>query len=103
MNETILNNLKILKKKYQNIGFLIIGVFGSHARGDETVDSDIDILYDINEKFLKNYGGWGAVMQMESIKEEIKSTLHIQSVDLASADNRSKTFQHIIQNELIYV
>jgi len=102
MSQDILDNLKILKQKYQTLGFLIIGIFGSRARGDETEESDIDILYDLDKSFVKQYGGWGAISEIQRIKEEIRRTLHL-NVDLASADNSSKTFQKTIKNELIYV
>jgi len=102
MSQDILDNLKKLQKKYQTLGFFIIGIFGSRARGDETKESDIDILYDLDKNFVKQYGGWGAISEIQKIKEEIKKTLHLE-VDLASADNNSKTFQKVIKDELIYV
>ena len=103
MQKTILNSLKTLQNKYKKYGFLIVGVFGSYARNEENRDSDIDILYDVNELFLKTYNGWDAILQMESIKKDIQETLKISSVDFASADNNSLTFQRMIKNELIYV
>jgi len=103
MQSTILNTLKILQNKYKKYGFLIVGVFGSYARNEENKNSDIDILYDVNEIFLKNYSGWTAILQMESIKKDIQDTLKISSVDLASIDSNSLTFQKVIKNELIYV
>ena len=103
MQNTILNSLKTLQNKYKKYGFFIVGVFGSYARNEENKDSDIDILYDVNELFLKTYSGWDAILQMESIKKDIQETLNISSVDLASADSNSLTFQKMIKNELIYV
>ena len=94
--------MKDLKQKYQSFGFLIIGVFGSQARGDSTQKSDIDVLYDLDASFIQNFSGWSAISKIESIKEEMKSVLGLE-VDLASADNNSTTFQNSIKNELIYV
>ncbi len=103
MKNSILKSLKSLQNKYKKYGFLIVGVFGSYARDEENKESDIDILYDVNELFLKKYSGWSAILQMESIKKDIQETLKISTVDLASVDNNSITFQKMIKNELIYV
>jgi predicted nucleotidyltransferase len=102
MSQDILNNLTVLKKKYHSIGFLIIGIFGSRARGDEKNSSDLDILYDLDKKFVTKFGGWGSILEIQRIKDEIKNTLHLD-VDLASADNNSLIFQKTVKNELIYV
>jgi len=103
VNITILKELKKLKDIYKDNGFLIIGVFGSYARDEENKNSDIDILYKLDKKFTEKYGGWGSIMQLDKIKEHIKSTLNINKVDLATSDTQNKTLQNILKNELIYV
>ena len=103
MNNNILKTLSTLKEKYKESGFFIVGVFGSYARGEETKNSDIDILYNLDKKFVTTYGGWGSISKLDSIKDEIKQLLNIANVDLASGDNNSKTFQNTIKEELVYV
>jgi predicted nucleotidyltransferase len=102
MKTTVLEKLKILKSKYKKIGFIIVGIFGSYAKDNQTPQSDIDIVYDLDKNFVLKYG-WSSVVKLEEIKEDIKKTLNIQKVDLATIDNNSKTFQDIIKKELIYV
>jgi len=103
MNITILKELKKLKDIYKDNGFLIVGVFGSYARDEENKNSDIDILYKLDKKFIEKYGGWGSIMQLDKIKEHIKYTLNINKVDLATSDTQNKTLQNILKNELVYV
>ena len=103
MNITILEKLQELKNIYKENGFLIIGVFGSYARDEETKNSDIDILYKLDRRFTNKYGGWGAITQLETIKENIKSVLNISKVDLATSDTQNKTLQQTIKDELVYV
>ena len=102
MQQAVLKKLQKLKEKYRGLGFIIIGVFGSQARGDNSQTSDIDILYDINKTFLQRYQGWNAITQIESIKKEMENILGLP-VDLASKDNNSQTFQKTIKEELLYV
>ena len=49
-NKEILEVLR-LEKPYlkENFGVLSIGLFGSHARGTEGPDSDIDVLVELKE------------------------------------------------------
>ena len=103
MNITILQKLKKLKNLYKDNGFLILGVFGSYARGEENKESDIDILYKLDTRFTKKYGGWGSIMELDKIKEHIKSTLNVNKVDLATSDTQNETLQNILKNELVYV
>ena len=103
MKSTILKKLKQLNEDYKNNGFLIVGVFGSYARDEQTKDSDIDILYKLDKKFTDKYGGWGSIMQLEIIKDEIKKLLNVKKVDLATADTHNETLQKTIKNELVYV
>ena len=57
MKQEFLNTIRTVKTKYESEGFVILGVFGSFARGDETVNSDVDILVEFNplRKTFDNY------------------------------------------------
>jgi predicted nucleotidyltransferase len=41
-----------MKRKYEPEGFVIIGIFGSYSRGEQTQKSDIDILFEMNSDFI---------------------------------------------------
>lgn len=59
MNKEVLSRIKkiaeILKKEYKAEWVIL---FGSYARGEETTDSDIDLLIvaDTNERFYQRMG-----------------------------------------------
>ena len=94
--------LKEAKEKYANEGFNIVGFFGSYARGEATKDSDIDILYELNDKFIKAYSGFLAFSRLREIKEELKALFGID-VDISAKSGLSRTAQKYIMRDLKYV
>ena len=99
MQNEIISLLKHAKQKYANEGFNIVGIFGSYARNEETKESDIDILYELNEKFITNHQGFSAFARLSSIKEELKSLFGID-VDIAAKSGLSRTAQKYIMKDL---
>ncbi len=55
--ESIIKILKKEAKKLTDFGVLEIGLFGSYIRNEQTIDSDIDLLIDIEKekKTFKNF------------------------------------------------
>ncbi|MCH9741379.1 MAG: nucleotidyltransferase domain-containing protein [Epsilonproteobacteria bacterium] len=94
--------LQQAKKHYADEGFNILGLFGSYARGDATSQSDIDILYELNDKFIKKYSGFAAFARLSSIKKELKTLFGIE-VDIAAKSGLSRTAQKYIMKDLKYV
>ena len=78
MNSEILNKLKTIKTELKNDGVNIIGVFGSYARGDFTENSDVDILYELDNpsEFAEKYNGFGAFTRLIEIKENIAEKIN---------------------------
>ena len=102
MKTELLNKISRLKKEYAAEGFIILGIFGSFARGDETQRSDIDILYEINSDFLEKYPGWKAYARIEDIKSEIELVLG-RDIDFADRDALKKVGKKYILPEVEYV
>jgi len=102
MQDLKLTLLKEAKKHYAKEGFDIIGYFGSYARGEATPKSDIDILYELNEKFLQIYSGFLAFARLKEIKEELKKRFGIE-VDISAKNSLSKTAHKYIMKDLKYV
>jgi predicted nucleotidyltransferase len=102
MDTVLLDKLKEKKRLLLKDGFEIVGVFGSYARGDETKDSDIDLLYDIKPIFMQKYEGFQAFAKLNDIREELKVFLK-RDIDIATIDNSSKTFKEYALKDIVYV
>ena len=102
MNKTISERLKSLKFSYKREGFLILGVFGFFARGEETPDSDIDILYETTDEFKKEYNGLRYFGRIQDIKEELKKDLN-REIDIADKSCLNKIGKKYILPGVIYV
>ncbi|WP_324171371.1 nucleotidyltransferase domain-containing protein [Sulfurimonas sp.] len=98
----ILNKIKSLKNNFINDGFVIDGVFGSYARGENTQNSDVDILYHLNDVFFKKYSGFIGFKKLDEIKKQISKSLD-KKIDLAPKNNLSKTAKKYILDEVVYV
>lgn len=70
-----------------------IALFGSYARGDQQIDSDVDILVDVDPSIG---------LEFVSLAERIEDLLGV-SVDLVSSRAVSEKAMKFIEPELIYV
>ena len=86
----IVSTLKELKPTYQEEGLILIGIFGSYAKGTQTKFSDIDIAYKLDyEKFSTKYkDGFSKLLRIEDIKKELQ-TLFKTPIDLVPDTNKS--------------
>ncbi|MGE0737788.1 nucleotidyltransferase family protein [Sulfurimonas sp.] len=102
MDKKVLNQIKSLKNLLRNDGFIIDGVFGSYARGENTPQSDIDILYHLESDFYEKNSGFLGFKKLEEIKNLLSEALE-KKVDIAPKNNLSKTAQKYILSEVVYV
>jgi len=102
MQEDILKKLKLLKKSLISEGFIIDGIFGSYARGDFSNDSDVDILYHLDDTFYKNNMGFMGFKRINEIKHMLSEYIE-KKVDFAPKNNLSKTAKKYILKDVIYV
>ncbi|MFO7810398.1 MAG: nucleotidyltransferase domain-containing protein [Candidatus Delongbacteria bacterium] len=102
MNKIIHDKIKTLKSKYEPEGFIIIGIFGSFVRNEETDKSDIDILYEINDTFLNKYIGWDSFLRLEEIKSEISKELN-HKIDIADKSALNRVARKYIIPEVVNV
>jgi len=102
MNNEIIKKIQLLKQKYSSEGFIVLGIFGSYARGEETEQSDIDILYELTESFYKKYPGWNVFPVIDKIGNEIKNELK-RKIDLANKNALNEIGKKYILPEVFYV
>jgi len=98
----ILNKLSLLKKKYIVEGITILALFGSYAKNEQNSDSDIDILYDVNNDFIEKYQGFKAVSKILDIQNELSELFHAK-IDFTSLTGLSKSIRDDIEGKAIYV
>lgn len=79
-----------LTKKY---GLKSIAIFGSYARNQQTMDSDVDILVEFNRP---------VGIEFIDLADELEQLLSIK-VDLVSKDGLKIKYMHSIVDELEYV
>ena len=53
--ENIINKIESVGQKLKDFGVLKIGLFGSCLHGEETENSDVDLLVTLSEEGEKNY------------------------------------------------
>jgi len=94
----ILLKLKEIKPAYAQEGLILLGLFGSYAKGTETKFSDIDIAYKLDyDKFsLKYKDGFSKLLRIDDIKQELKSIFHTK-IDLVPSNNKN------LLKDIIYV
>jgi predicted nucleotidyltransferase len=102
MNNRIFDVLKDAKAKYEPEGFIILGVFGSYARGEETSESDVDILYEVTPEFIYTTGGWGTLYRLDCIRNELEALFGLK-VDIADKSALREIGKKYILPEVRYV
>ena len=102
--ETIINTVKKIKVQYTSDGLLLMGIFGSYARGDADEYSDIDIAYDIDyDMFFDKYqDGFSELLRIEELKNHLELALH-KKVDLIPFKSTNKKLKNNIEKDLVYV
>jgi len=81
---------------YNTFGIKFVGLFGSFSRGDETKESDIDILYEI-EKDRKL-----SMFKYLKVASQLENFFH-KKIDLVRIDTLKPTVKEYIDKDLIYV
>lgn len=92
--QEILRTLAECKDKYRSrYKILKLGLFGSYARGDQTEESDVDVIVEVDPSI-----GLDFVSLAQSLEKEIGLP-----TDVVSSGAVKPRYRRIIESELIYV
>jgi predicted nucleotidyltransferase len=93
--QDILTSLKNLKQEVaQEYSVKTIGVFGSVARDEQTIESDIDLLVEFSKPV-----GFVTFMRLENFLSERLG----KHVDLVTSDSLKPLIRQDVLSEVIYV
>ncbi len=97
----ILEYLSSLKEEFTPKGIVHLGLFGSYAKNEQTVYSDIDIAIKKDKDILKENGVYYYFELLNTIKGKIQKKFK-RNVDIFDLDSSSE-LKNKISKELIYV
>jgi len=89
-------------RSFLSEGFILLGVFGSRARGDFRDDSDLDLLYRLEDQFYRRNVGWDAVGRLEEIRKALEERTGVR-VDIANAETLHTVSRKYILPEIVSV
>lgn len=101
IKEPILLYLKELKPNLQKEGISEIGLFGSFAKDEATIYSDIDIFIKTTKAFREKYRGFAGFSFLEDLRNNIAKHFN-KEVDLCNIAEFDKEKQNIFLNGAIY-
>jgi len=99
--ENILNYLKEIKNELKSDGIVSLALFGSFAREENGVYSDIDIAIAKENDYLKNRSAYNYFDEVYKIKNMIQKKFHRNS-DIFDLDSDS-VMKKTIMKDLVYV
>lgn len=102
MNQDLLNKIKLIKEELAAEGYLIEGIFGSFSRGENTSDSDLDLLIELSGEFKDKYKGYKAISKMDSIEKYISEYLNLK-IDAVQMNSLNEIAKRYIIPEVYYV
>ena len=92
--DKIIKTIQFLKPKYKKLGIEILGIVGSYARGDFKDNSDVDILYKIEDKILLYENPFKVFSMLNDFKRDISQYLQkkINIIDISTLNDIAKKY-----------
>ena len=100
--EKIIKSLQKFNIEHKDEGFVFISIFGSYARNENDIFSDIDLTYKINhDKFCKN-DAFAKLLKIEEIKKTLEESFH-KRIDLIPANTQNMMIKENIEAEQVFI
>jgi len=99
--DEIFDILKEFKDSSKNRFFSKIGIFGSFARGDDDIYSDVDIVVKVDEDALNKYDVWEYFETIRELKKIILDRLNLNS-DIFDIESSSSILDSV-KRDVVYV
>jgi len=99
--KSIINFLKEIKADLKNSGIVKIALFGSFARDEAGVYSDIDIAIKKEHNYLQEKSAYDYFEKVASLREQLQARFH-RKIDIFDLDSDS-IMKKMIMKDLIYV
>ncbi len=87
---------EILLSHLEKIKPLKVGIFGSYARGENRVDSDLDVLVQLD------YSQQISLLKLVSVEQDLSEALGIP-VDLVTEKSLSPYLRPYVEKDLVYI
>lgn len=97
----VLTFLTTIKPQLQKDGIEQVGLFGSYAKNNATLTSDIDIAIKLNKNYLDKNDVWNYFNEINKIKEMVYNKFQMKS-DVFDLDSCS-SLKDKIEKEVLYV
>ena len=97
----VLTFLTTIKPQLQENGIEQVGLFGSYARNNATLTSDIDIAIKLDKNYLDKNDVWNYFNEINKIKEMVYNKFQMKS-DVFDLDSCS-SLKDKIEKEVLYV
>lgn len=98
--ESIIEYLKTIENDYKNQGIVTLALFGSYAKDNQGVYSDIDIAIKKENDFFKS-NPYKYFEVLNNLRSNLQSKFH-RGIDIVDLDSKSP-FMASIKKDIIYV
>jgi len=87
--------LRTIKPQLQEVGIEKIGIFGSVARDEADLFSDIDIMIRTSSEFARNFEGARGFIYLDELRKTIERRFN-RAVDICDESGLKKKFRGVI-------